>query len=418
MLDASAVARYRYTNIGAKDPETQRQSMQVPERFSNLPEYAFPRLRALLDHHAPGGEVVAMTIGEPRHEMPAFLADVLQAHTHLFAKYPVNEGIPELLEAISDWLARRYGVTVPQAQIMALNGTREGLFNAALALCPEHKNGQRPVILTPNPFYQVYAVAALAVAAEPVFVPATAETGYLPDYAALSPDLLDRVAIAYVCSPSNPQGAVADAAYWRDLIALADKHDFRIFADECYSEIYRNTPPPGALEVAADMGADPERVLSFHSLSKRSNLPGLRSGFVAGGPDSIRRIRQLRAYAGAPLPEPLQHVAAAAWMDEAHVDRSRALYQQKYALANRVFANVPGYQAPEGGFFLWLPVADGEEAARRLWRETGIRVLPGAYLAREQDGQNPGQGFVRVAMVTPIDEIQDALIRLRDCLYR
>lgn len=392
--------------------------MQVPERFSNLPEYAFPRLRALLDHHAPGGEVVAMTIGEPRHEMPAFLADVLQAHTPLFAKYPVNEGIPELLEAISDWLARRYGVMVPQAQIMALNGTREGLFNAALALCPEQKNGQRPIILTPNPFYQVYAVAALAVAAEPVFVPATVATGYLPDYAALSPDMLDRVAIAYVCSPSNPQGAVADVAYWRDLIALAEKHDFRIFADECYSEIYRNTPPPGALEVAAEMGTDPERVLSFHSLSKRSNLPGLRSGFVAGGPDSIRRIRQLRAYAGAPLPEPLQHVAAAAWMDEAHVDRSRALYQQKYALANRVFADVPGYQAPGGGFFLWLPVPDGEKAALRLWCETGIRVLPGAYLAREQDGLNPGQGFVRVAMVTPIDEIQDALIRLRDCLYR
>ncbi|SUZ32807.1 LL-diaminopimelate aminotransferase [Roseibaca ekhonensis] len=392
--------------------------MQVPERFSNLPEYAFPRLRALLDHHAPGGEVVAMTIGEPRHEMPPFLAEVLQSHTQLFAKYPVNEGIPELLDAISGWLSRRYGVTVPQSQIMALNGTREGLFNAALALCPEEKDGKRPVILTPNPFYQVYAVAALAVAAEPVFVPATAETGYLLDYTALPPELLDRVAIAYVCSPSNPQGAVADRAYWRDLLALAEKHDFRIFADECYSEIYRSAPPPGALEAARDAGADPERVLSFHSLSKRSNLPGLRSGFVAGGPDSIRRIRQLCAYAGAPLPEPLQHVAASAWADERHVDRSRALYQQKYALADRVFAQTPGYKGPEGGFFLWLPVPDGEAAALRLWRETGIRVLPGAYLAREQDGVNPGHSFIRVAMVTPIDEIQAALVRLRDCLYR
>jgi aspartate/methionine/tyrosine aminotransferase len=417
-LDATALARYPACNIGAKDPESQRQSMQGPERFSNLPEYAFPRLRALLDHHAPGGEVVAMTIGEPRHEMPPFLSEVLQAHTHLFAKYPVNEGIPDLLDAISAWLGRRYGVSLPPARIMALNGTREGLFNAALALCPEQKNGAKPVILTPNPFYQVYAVAALAVAAEPVFVPATAETGYLPDYAALAPDLLDRVAIAYVCSPSNPQGAVADAAYWRDLIALAEKHDFRIFADECYSEIYRTSPPPGALEVAGQMGADPERVLSFHSLSKRSNLPGLRSGFVAGGPDSIRRMRQLRAYAGAPLPEPLQHVAAAAWSDERHVDRSRALYQQKYALGDRVFANVPGYHGPEGGFFLWLPVPDGETAALHLWRETGIRVLPGAYLARKIDGANPGHGFIRVAMVTPIDEIQDALLRLRDCLYR
>jgi aspartate/methionine/tyrosine aminotransferase len=392
--------------------------MQAPERFSNLPEYAFPRLRALLDHHAPGGEVVTMTIGEPRHEMPPFLAEVLQANTHLFAKYPVNEGIAQLLDAISAWLQRRYGVDVPPDRIMALNGTREGLFNAALALCPEEKNGQRPIILTPNPFYQVYAVAALAVGAEPVFVPATAATNHMPDYAALPRDVLDRVAIAYVCSPANPQGAVADRAYWETLISLAETHDFRIFADECYSEIYRNTPPPGALQVAHDMGADPERVLAFHSLSKRSNLPGLRSGFVAGGPDSIRRIRQLRAYAGAPLPEPLQHVAAAAWADEAHVDRSRALYQQKYALADRVFAQVPGYKGPEGGFFLWLPVPDGEAAALKLWRETGIRVLPGAYLAREQGGKNPGKGFIRVAMVTPIDEIQAALLRLRECLYR
>jgi N-succinyldiaminopimelate aminotransferase len=418
MLDAKADPRYPVCDIGAKDPETQRQSMQVPERFSNLPEYVFPRLRALLDHHTPGGDVVAMTIGEPRHEMPSFLAEVLQAHTHLFAKYPANEGIPELLDAISAWLSRRYGVTVPQAQIMALNGTREGLFNAALALCPEEKNGARPMILAPNPFYQVYAVAALAVGAEAVYAPATADTDYLPDYTALAPDVLDRAAIAYVCSPSNPQGAVADADYWRNLLALAERHDFRIFADECYSEIYRNSPPPGALEIAAQMGTNPERVLSFHSLSKRSNLPGLRSGFVAGGADSIRRIRQLRAYAGAPLPEPLQHVAAATWSDEAHVDRSRALYQQKYALADRVFAQVPGYTGPDGGFFLWLPVEDGEAAALKLWCETGIRVLPGAYLAREQDGFNPGKGFIRVAMVTPIDEIQDALIRLRDCLYR
>lgn len=391
--------------------------MAFPERFSNLPEYAFPRLRALLDHHQPGGEPVAMTIGEPRHEMPPFLADVLNANLAGFAKYPVNEGIPPLLDAIQGWLSRRYNVSVDTANIMALNGTREGLFNAALALCPERKNGATPVILTPNPFYQVYAVAALAVGAEPVFVAATEATGNLPDYANLPASLLDRVAIAYVCSPANPQGAVADAAYWRDLIHLAQKHDFRIFADECYSEIYRDQPPIGALEVAAQMGADPERVLSFHSLSKRSNLPGLRSGFVAGGAQSMRRIRQLRAYAGAPLPEPLQHVAAHAWADEAHVDRSRALYQQKYALADRVFASLNGYKGPEGGFFLWLPVEDGEKAALKLWRETGIRVLPGSYLARTVDGVTPGQGHIRVALVTPIDELEQVLKRLRNCLY-
>ncbi len=392
--------------------------MAFPERFSNLPEYAFPRLRALLDHHQPGGAPVSMSIGEPRHEMPPFLADVLNAHLDGFAKYPVNEGIPPLLDAIRGWISRRYDVSLQHENLMVLNGTREGLFNAALALCPERKAGHVPVILTPNPFYQVYAVAALAVGAEVVYVPATEETGFLPDYSALPGDVLNRVAIAYLCSPGNPQGAVADAGYWRDLIALSEKHDFRIFADECYSEVYRETPPPGALRVAADMGADPERVLSFHSLSKRSNLPGLRSGFVAGGVESIRRIRQLRAYAGAPLPEPLQHVAAAVWADEAHVTRSRALYQQKYALADRIFATVPGYRGPEAGFFLWLKVEDGEAAALKLWREEGIRVLPGAYLARDSGQGNPGKGYIRVAMVTPIDELEEALKRLRNSLYR
>ncbi len=391
--------------------------MAFPERFSNLPEYAFPRLRALLDHHPSGGAPVSMSIGEPRHEMPGFLAEVLGAHLDRFAVYPANEGIPPLLDAIRGWMARRHGVQVEPGNLMVLNGTREGLFNAALALCPEAKQGRRPVVLIPNPFYQVYAVAALAVGAEPVFVPATADTGHLPDYTSLPVGILDRVALAYLCSPANPQGAVASEAYLRDLIALADRHDFRILADECYSEIWRDAPPPGALQVARAMDADPERVVMFNSLSKRSNLPGLRSGFVAGGPECIRRIRQLRAYAGAPLPEPLQHVAAAAWADEEHVSASRARYQQKYALADRILAQVPGYNGPEAGFFLWIPVEDGEAAALRLWRETGIRVLPGAYLSREVAGENPGRGFIRVAMVTPIDEIEDALKRLRNCLF-
>ncbi len=391
--------------------------MNFPERFSNLPEYAFPRLRALLDHHQPGGVPVAMTIGEPRHDMPPFVGDILAQHIGGFAKYPANDGNAQLLEAIVGWVQRRYGVALADTQVMALNGTREGLFSAVMALCPETKRGKRPVVLMPNPFYQVYAVATLAVGAEPVFVPATAETGHLPDYSALPADVLDRVAVAYLCSPANPQGSVASAEYWRDLLALAEKHDFRILADECYSEIYRNAPPVGGLEMAQAADADPERVLVFHSLSKRSNLPGLRSGFVAGGVQSIKRIRQLRAYAGAPLPEPLQYVAAASWSDEEHVKASRARYQQKYALADRILGTIPGYLPPEAGFFLWLPVPDGESAALKLWVETGVRVLPGAYLSREVDGANPGQGFIRVAMVTPIDEMQDALVQLRACLY-
>jgi aspartate/methionine/tyrosine aminotransferase len=393
--------------------------MTFPERFSNLPEYAFPRLRRLLDAYSPGGEVIQMTIGEPRHPFPHWIMDEIATHADGFGKYPPNEGTPELLSAISAWLKRRYGVTVdPATEVTVLNGTREGLFNAAIALCPEAVDGRKPVILTPNPFYQVYAVAALTLGAEPVYVPATAATGHLPDYAALSPEILDRVAIAFLCSPANPQGAVADEAYWRTLIALAETHDFRIFADECYSEVYRDTPPQGALEIARSMRADPERVVIFHSLSKRSNLPGLRSGFAAGGPKSIAAIRQLRAYAGAPLPLPLQHAATRVWSDEAHVDESRALYRRKYEIAEEVFADHPQVAVPDAGFFLWLPVDDGEAAALKLWRETGVRVLPGAYLSRDVDGLNPGHGFIRVAMVAEEQEMQRGLTLIRDCLYQ
>ncbi len=392
--------------------------MTFPERFSGLPEYAFPRLRALLDAHAPGGEVIHMTIGEPKHAMPGFVGETISENLAGFGVYPPNDGTPELLSEIAGWIDRRYGVRIEaDTQIMALNGTREGLFNSAIALCPEVVRGRRPVILIPNPFYQVYAMAALAVGAEPVYVPATAETGFLPDYTALPKDILNRTAIAYLCSPSNPQGAVASREDWATLIALAEKHDFQIFADECYSEIYRDRPPSGALEVAAEGGADPERVVIFHSLSKRSNLPGLRSGFVAGGPESIARIKQLRAYAGAPLPLPLQRVAERAWADEAHVKTSRALYQEKYRIADEIFSDVPGYHPPQAGFFLWLPVDDGENAALRLWTETGIRVLPGAYLAREVDGLNPGKAYIRVAMVAPKDEMQRGLERLKSCIY-
>ncbi|WP_045388113.1 aminotransferase class I/II-fold pyridoxal phosphate-dependent enzyme [Falsirhodobacter sp. alg1] len=391
--------------------------MQFPERFSDLPEYAFPRLRALLADHPAGGEVMHMSIGEPKHPMPSFVGQVIAQNLGGFGKYPANDGTPELLEAISGWIGRRYNVAVGPNRIMTLNGTREGLFNAALALSPETRNGARPVILMPNPFYQVYAMAALALGAEPVYVPATAETGFLPDYEALPPEVLDRVTIAYICSPGNPQGAIASREYLARLMALAEKHDFRIFSDECYSEIWRDTPPPGALDVANSTGTDPERVFVFHSLSKRSNLPGLRSGFVAGGPEGIRQIRKLRAFAGAPLPLPIQAVSVAAWNDEAHVEASRALYQAKFDLADRIFADVAGYRCPEGGFFLWLPVPDGEAATLKLWTETGLRVLPGAYLAREVDGINPGAGFIRVALVADHDDTERGLTTLHSCLY-
>ena len=389
-----------------------------PERFSNLPEYAFPRLRALLDHHQPGGEVVHMTIGEPKHAFPGWVTDIIAENASGFGKYPPNEGSEGLRRAMADWVENRFGVPLdPDRQIMALNGTREGLYNVCMALVPEKVRGEQPLVLLPNPFYQVYLVGAISVGARPVMVPATRGTGYLPDYTGLPTDLLNRTAAAYICSPANPQGAVANRDYLRELIGLAEHFDFKVFADECYSEIYRNNPPPGALEIAREMGADPERVVIFHSLSKRSNLPGLRSGFVAGGPESIARLKQLRTYAGAPLPLPLQAAAEAIWRDEDHVDENRRLYQEKYTTADEVFSSVQGYQGPEAGFFLWLPVDNGEAAALKTWRDTGVRVLPGAYLAREVNGQNPGEEYIRVAMVAPKEEMQNGLIRLRDCIY-
>jgi N-succinyldiaminopimelate aminotransferase len=392
--------------------------MAFPKRFSNLPDYAFPRLRKLLDTHVPGGPVTHMTIGEPRHAMPDFVAPILAAHINGFASYPPNDGTPELLTAISGWLKRRYSADIAEHRIMALNGTREGLFNAALAIAPETKHNQTPVVLMPNPFYQVYTVAAVTTGAEPIYVPATAATGHLPDYAALPEGILNRTTIAYLCSPANPQGAVASRDYWANLLALAEKHDFVIFADECYSEIWRTAPPVGLLQVAQETGASPERVFVFHSLSKRSNLPGLRSGFVAGGPQGIAEIRKLRAFSGAPLPLPLQRVSEACWNDETHVTASRVLYQEKFTLADQIFAGLQGFHSPEGGFFLWLPVDDGEQAALKLWRETGVRVLPGSYLSRDVNGDNPGKTYIRVALVAPKAEMQHGLIQLRDCLYQ
>ncbi|SNT75976.1 aminotransferase class I/II-fold pyridoxal phosphate-dependent enzyme [Paracoccus seriniphilus] len=394
--------------------------MAIPERFSNLPDYAFPRLRSLLSGVEPGLQAdeapTVLTIGEPRHPMPDFVAAVMADHVHEFAKYPTNEGTPGLLNAIGTWLQRRHDLDVAPERIMALNGTREGLFNAALALCPERKNGQPPVVLVPNPFYQVYAVAAASVQAQPVFVSAMPETGNLPDYESLSEDLLSRTAIAYLCSPANPQGAIASRDYLQRLIALAERHDFLIFADECYSEIYRDAPPPGALAVATEMG-QADRVVMFNSLSKRSNLPGLRSGFAAGSAENIAQMRRLRSYAGAPLSLPAQRVSEAAWLDEDHVIASRSMYQRKYQIADRVLGNVPGYRPVDGGFFLWLPVEDGEEAAIRLWSRAGIQVLPGAYLSREVDGVNPGRGFIRVALVADEAQTEEALTRLRGILY-
>jgi aspartate/methionine/tyrosine aminotransferase len=386
----------------------------MPTRFDALPTATWPRLRNLLDGQAPGGPVINMTIGEPKHKFPDWVGPALVEAMPGFNSYPDNNGAPELREAITGFLLRRYAIDLDMdSQVMVLNGTREGLFNSVVAL---GQTGSK--ILIPNPFYQVYTVAAMAIGAQSVYLPARAESGFLPDLDALTPDELNQTSVFFLCSPSNPQGVVASKAYWTRLLTLAETYDFKIFADECYSEIYRTAPPPGALQVAAQMGADPERVVAFHSLSKRSNLPGLRSGFVASGSKNIARIKQLRAYAGCPVAGPIQHVSAKVWSDEAHVVANRQLYCDKFEAADRIFAGIKSYNSPEAGFFLWLPVEDDEAAALKLWTETGLRVLPGSYLGQIANEQNPGSGYVRVALVAPKEEMQRGLTILRDCLYK
>ena len=386
----------------------------MPTRFDALPTATWPRLRNLLDGHAPGGTVINMTIGEPKHKFPDWVGPALIEAMAGFNSYPDNNGTPELREAITGFLRRRYAIDLDMdSQVMVLNGTREGLFNAVVAL---GRAGSK--ILIPNPFYQVYTVAAMAIGAQSVYLPARAGSGFLPDLDALTPDELNQTSVFFLCSPSNPQGVVASKAYWTRLLTLAETYDFKVFADECYSEIYRTAPPPGALQVAAQMGADPERVVAFHSLSKRSNLPGLRSGFVASGFKNIARIKQLRAYAGCPVAGPIQHVSAKVWSDEAHVVANRQLYCGKFEAADRIFAGIKSYNSPEAGFFLWLPVEDDEAAALKLWTETGLRVLPGSYLGQIANEQNPGSGYVRVALVAPKEEMQRGLTILRDCLYK
>ena len=392
--------------------------MTFPKRFSKLPPYAFPRLRSLLDGIPPGKNPIDMTIGNPMHDFPSWVSKVLSKNVHEYRGYPPNDGTIGMRTAISDWLKYRYQVNYNAGdEIFPLNGTREGLFNAALALCPDRKNGNQSTILIPNPFYQVYSVAAYAANAKPVYVTASSENGFLPNYSALSSEILDYTVAAYICSPSNPQGSIASRAYWKELLILSEKYDFKIFSDECYSEIYRAKPPIGILTVAKEMGVSKERVVLFNSLSKRSNLAGLRSGFAASGSSNIQALKTLRSYGGAPLSIPVQKVSEKVWKDEAHVVENRKLYQRKLNLADEIFSEHEDFLSPEAGFFLWLKVNDGEKATKMLWKEFGVKALPGEYLGREEKGFNPGKSFVRLALVAPLEELEDGLERVRDCFY-
>lgn len=400
--------------------------MPLNGRMDAVGDYPFDRLRALLgDLQPPAGlKPIPLSLGEPQHAPPAFLAEIVAAEAAGWSKYPPMRGTEAARAAIAAWLTRRYalpgGMVDPETMVVPVSGTREALFMIALAAVPETKNGAKPVVLMPNPFYQVYLGAAVMAGAEPVLVPAGKEHGFLPDFGALPADTLARAALAYYCSPANPQGRIAPMETMKGLVELARKHDFLLVSDECYSELYYGAPPTGAAEACAalgDSGAGRFRnVAIMNSLSKRSSAPGLRAGFVAGDPELIRRFARLRDYGGAPPPLPLLAAAAALWGDEEHVVANRAVYAEKYRIAEEVLGGRFGYYTPEGGFYLWLDVGDGEAAARRLWGEAGIRVIPGAYLARNVDGYNPGAGYIRLALVHDPETTREALTRIRDTL--
>jgi N-succinyldiaminopimelate aminotransferase len=391
----------------------------VNPRLLRIDDNPWVRLRALLDVAPPRTNLphVLMQLGEPQHDPPPVMARLIAETAHLWNRYPPMQGTPAYRTACAQWLTRRYrlppGLVSGERNVLSLNGTKEGLFLAAQMAVPQEKRGQTPAVLMPNPYYLVYNGAAAMAGADAVFLDASEKTGFLPDLGAIPEAVLARTALFYLCSPGNPQGAIADLAYLKQAIALARAHDFVLALDECYCEIYDRAAPPGGLEACAAMGGDLSNVLVFHSLSKRSSAAGLRCGFVAGDAQLIAHMNHLRGYAGAQVPLPIQEAATALWQDEAHVEENRALYRSKFDVAERILEGHFGFYRPPGGFLLWLDVGDGEAAARTLWREAAVRTLPGAYISRANArGENPGQRYIRVALVHDDDTIATGLGRM------
>lgn len=396
--------------------------MPINSRLARLVDNPFARLNALLAESPPQQDTapILMSLGEPQHETPPFAARIIAENAALWNRYPPYFGTPDYRAACAAWLARRFRLPqemiTPERHLIALSGTKEGLFLLGLLAVPETKAGRPPTVLLPNPYYMVYAGAGAAAGAEPVPLDATAATGFLPDLDAIQPQTLERCALFYLCSPANPQGVVASRDYLAKAIKLARDWDFVLAVDECYCEIYDQAPPPGALEACLALGGDLRNLLVFHSLSKRSNAAGLRCGFVAGDPDLIARFQHLRSYGCAQVPLPLQLAATALWRDEAHVEANRALYRRKFDIAEARLGDRLGFYRPPGGFFLWLDVDDGEQAAKRLWREAALRTLPGAYTAHGRGSGNPGQRYIRLALVHDDATVAEGLDRLLNVL--
>ena len=395
----------------------------INDRLDRIGDYPFDRLRALLDSHRPANTkpAVSLALGEPQHPPPAIVQKVINETADQWGKYPPVWGTPLFRKAIKSWLERRYGLEDdmlnPDTNIIPVSGTREALFMIALTCVPERIKNKQPVVIMPNPFYQVYLGAAALSGANPIFAPATADSNFLPNIAGIDPDLLARTALVYYCSPANPQGTIASTETLMELVELARAYGFVVLFDECYSEIYSDQPPPGGMSTCAALGGSLDNVLVFNSLSKRSSVPGLRSGFVAGDAELIQRFKRVRDYGGAPTPLPLLAAATALWQDEKHVSSNRALYRQKFDLADEILGDKFGYFRPDGGFYLWLNVGDGEAAALKLWKKAALRVIPGVYLSKiDETGRDPGAGYIRCALVHDITTTEQALTRLNSTL--
>lgn len=400
--------------MGAVEP-------MVAERLQRLTDYPFARLRALLDDQAPpaGIDPVAMSVGEPQDPCPDFVAQILNDHRAAWNRYPPIGGTEDHNQACLDWMRRRFGSAADKLtpdQILPLSGSREGMFLAAQALVPDRKNGDRPAVCLPNPYYAGYEGAAVMAGAEPVYLDCRADTGFLPDLDTLDPDVLAHTALFFLCSPTNPQGVTVPRDYLVRLIGLARQYGFVLAIDECYVEIYADEKPVGGIEAA---GGDLTGLLLFQSLSKRSNAAGLRAAFVVGDPALIEPQRRLRSYSAASMPLPIQAAAAALWRDDAHVAAVRERYNQRFAAASVALAPHLPFDRPEAGFFLWLDVGDGVAAAASLWREQGIRVLPGAFLSKPAaDGRTAGDRYVRIAVVHAPDLVAETLGRAAPILAR
>jgi len=389
--------------------------------LNKLQPYPFEKLAKLKAAVTPPADLphIPLSIGEPNHTAPGFVADELISHLHGLANYPTTKGTPELRLSIANWLTRRFrlsqGSIDPEQNVIPVNGTREALF--AFAQCVVDRTQKDALVLSPNPFYQIYEGAAYLAGAEPYFLNCTADNNYLPDFDAVPAEVWQRCQLIYICSPGNPTGAVIDRDTLKKLIALADEYDFIIASDECYSEIYPDEakPPIGLLQVASEIGRrDYKRCVVFHSLSKRSNLPGMRSGFVAGDAEVLKKFLLYRTYHGCAMAPYHQAASIKAWDDEAHVLDNRNMYREKFKAVIEILGDVIGVSQPDAAFYLWIKTPiDDQTFAQGLFEQQHVTVLPGSFLSREANGINPGSGHVRCALVAPVEDCIEAAYRIK-----